>query len=406
MINTTKININDPKYKIKLKDNIFSIGSCFSNETAKYLNQNGIFIFSNPFGTIYNTYSIYKAFERIFNKYKYTKKDLFNKNGLFFSLEHSTKYDSNNIEKILNNINKNINTSYEYLKNANIFIITLGTSVVFEYKKTITANCHKLPNNLFNKKILNVSENTEFLKKIKEIIFKNNSKAKIIFTLSPVRHSPSDLVENSYSKSTLRTAIGKVIDNKSIFYFPSYEIVMDELRDYSYFKKDMLHLKKSSVQYIMEIFKSTFFDNDILEYINEYNSYRKIKNHKIKNPGTKEHFELLKKVFEKLDRLYSAKPSTIIEKELFKISKELLNHFPNNDQTKELLDKILKNIPVYKELFNTAYLIKTNKIKIDKSNFLKSTDKRKIAKYKIKLLKEYYLKNNDHINYFKLTHKS
>jgi len=113
MNENTKINITDPGFRIKLKDNIFTVGSCFSNETTKYFNETGIYSLSNPFGTIYNAHSIYKVFEKIFDQYQYGNKDLYNENSIFFSLEHSTKYDSGDLNTALNKINENIRSSYD-----------------------------------------------------------------------------------------------------------------------------------------------------------------------------------------------------------------------------------------------------------------------------------------------------
>ena len=134
MNNRLKVIFEDPNLKIDLNDNIFSIGSCFSNELAKYLIKNGVYVLSNPFGTVYNVYSIYKIFDTVLNKEEYIKEDLFYKENIYFTSEHSTKFDNTNPNECLEKINKKLFITKEYFKKVKLFIITLGTSVVYLYK--------------------------------------------------------------------------------------------------------------------------------------------------------------------------------------------------------------------------------------------------------------------------------
>lgn len=337
MKNNLGVILKNPVLKIGLNDTLFSIGSCFSNELAGYLNKNGLDILSNPFGTVYNSFTIYKIFDVILNKKHFNKEDIFYKNKIYFSLDHSAKFDSDNLGNYLDKINKNLSNTKECFKKANIFIITLGTSVVYLYKDKITANCHKLPHNLFSRKILSFYENVEYLKKSIELIKKNNKKSNIIFTVSPVRHTPHDLIENSYSKSILRISIEELIDNKTVFYFPAYEIVLDELRDYIHYKKDMIHLRDETVNYILSIFIKAYYDNNLKEYINRFNKIKNSLKHKSANPSSKENFKMLIDISGKIIDLEEVKKNNLIDRQKKILAIRLIDNFSNKKSDIEII---------------------------------------------------------------------
>ena len=341
MNNKLRVILKETALKINMNDTIFSIGSCFSNELTKFLNKNGIHILSNPFGTVYNTQSIYKIFDVILNKNNYKKDDIYYEENIYFTLEHSTKFDSNNLDECLEKINKNLLKTKEYFKKANIFIITLGTSVVYLYKDIITANCHKLPHNLFKRKILSFNENVENLKHIINLIKSNNKETKIIISLSPIRHTPQDLIENSYSKSLLRASIEEIIDNKFIFYFPAFEIVIDELRNYTYYKKDMVHLRDETENYILSLFINAYFDDNLKEYINKFKKIRNSLKHKTIYPLSIENFKMLLDVSEKIIELEKYIKNKLIDKQKEKLIIKLIDNFKDK---KNDIDKVLNKL--------------------------------------------------------------
>ncbi|OHD15263.1 MAG: hypothetical protein A2Y34_05995 [Spirochaetes bacterium GWC1_27_15] len=392
----TQINLQKQNFSIGVKDKIFSIGSCFSISIQKYSNRNGIDILSNPFGTIYNTYSIYKELEILFNKNLYNETNLSFFNDKYFSFEHSNEFSSNIKSECLEKINNTIKESSNYIKRSNVFIITLGTSVVYISGNKIVANCHKIPQSNFTKKILTVEENISYLKDIIFLIKENINNPKIIFTLSPIRHSRNNLLENQLSKSVLRSAIENVINNKDVLYFPSYEIVIDELRDYKYYKEDGLHLKNTTIELIMQKFNFSFFEENLKIYIKDFNYCRNILKHKVKRPNSKEYFDLLKKILEKLKVLSEIRHSLIIEKIQFIVSKLIIEYFYTDKDVFKLFDNYL-NYDI-KNFFIKALSIKRNELKdLNVESDLSYTNKFHpyIKNYTKKLILQYYINKND-----------
>lgn len=414
MNNKTPIIIPKPFFSLSLADTIFAAGSCFSEELAKYFRKGGIHIVSNPFGTIYNAHSLYMMFERLFSSRVYTGSELCLENSIYFSLEHSTYFDRDDINDALIAINGNMREYSEKLKQCNVFMITLGTSVVYEYikKGLITANCHRLPDHLFRKRILGVEENTNYIRKIIDLVINNIPDAKIIFSLSPVRHTPRDLIENSYSKSILRTCLGNLGTPRSfgsrdgsenVYYFPAYEIVMDELRSYDNYKKDMIHIKCSAVDHIMNRFAGIFFKDDITLFMADYVKYNKMSGHKIKNPGSNKYFELLKSSLKTLNDLNEKKSSRIIHKEFYHVCRKLLKYFYKEKSLEDILLSELSHNEELKVIMINALHIKNGTMGVlDEKGFLKNNSGSKMKKFKLKLLMEYYRNRNDHANLLRI----
>lgn len=349
----TKVINYEYNFKIGINDKIFSIGSCFSSELALSLKEKGIFILSNPFGTIYNVYSIYRIFDKIFSQNDYTEKEIFFENGKYFTLDNSFSLDSDNKEFLLKKINEILKKTREYLKDVKIVvIITLGTSIIWEYKGNIIANCHKLPQTLFKKRVLDYNETVKYLKKIVDLIL-TSLKAKIIFTVSPVRHNISDLILNSYSKSILRVAVGDIVDNKNVYYFPSYEIVIDELRDYKYYKEDMIHLKEEAIKYVTNEFIKKLFDDNLIEYTEKFIEIKKMNNHVIKNYSDKQCLIFIKSLIKKIKELEKVKLNILLKQIQIEVAKKVLLLEENFDVKKELLLSLFENNEELKNFFIT-----------------------------------------------------
>lgn len=390
----TPVTIYEPAFSISVTDTIFSTGSCFSHEIAAYFKKHGVYVLSNPFGTIYNTYSIYMVFERIINNYRYTKDDLYCANDIFFSLEHATAFDSTDCNKTVDAINATITKAYAYIKKCTVFILTPGTSVVFMYNQAqrIAANCHKLPHSLFSRTLLSVDENSEYLRNTVRLIRSCNPDAKIIITLSPIRHNSGDLTQNSLSKALVRAGIEQVLhDDDKTCYFPSYEIVLDELRDYSFYSKDLLHLTDEAVDYVVQKFRKTFFDATINNYIKEYGGVKKILLHRPKEPYSHKHLAALKKCLLKLNELYQLKKSSIITYTVFIVAKRMIKYFYHDPDVNDFLQEQLARYKPLAALFKVAYMIKNNHIKnLNEKKFMSFVKSAQIQKYKKMLLFEYY----------------
>ena len=189
--------------------------------------------------------------------------------------------------EFLNNLNKQLDLAHQFLKETRVFILTLGTSWVYKHSKTneIVANCHKIPQTQFEKKLLTVNENEYYLNEIIKTIQAFNQNIQIIMTVSPVRHIKDGFVENNWSKANLISALHS-LQNKSILYFPSYEILMDELRDYRFYAADMLHPNKIATDYIWTFFCQKYFTEETLLTMKTVAQINNMKAHRVSQPDT------------------------------------------------------------------------------------------------------------------------
>jgi len=299
----TEVEINESRKKIGIEDCIFSIGSCFATEMHEKFSQGQIQSLNNPFGTIFNPFSIFQAIQQIYDAKEYQEKDLILANENYISLDHHSSFDSRYAHKSLDKINQNIEEANQFLQNTNFVIITFGTSYIYEFlpQNRLVANCHKIPQKFFEKRFLSHHELTDSINKTIEIL-KDICKddVQILFTVSPVRHTKDGLVENQLSKSKLLTAIHESISEKeNCSYLPVYEILMDDLRDYRFYKDDLIHPNSQAVQYIWEKFGNAYFSDETKIFINENNKILTALNHKTNDDKNPKYQEFLDKINQK-----------------------------------------------------------------------------------------------------------
>ena len=248
-------------------------GSCFAENLLSLLYDCGFKGKQNPCGTIYNAVSLAEPVVRIAENRIYQADDFFEDGGLWHSWEHHGSFSARTLEKALHKANSALAEFGEMLRTTELFVATPSSSVVYVYNRTgkIAANCHKIPGSEFNRRLLSVAENLAALRILTLKIHEINPDCKVIFTLSPVRHYPGELVLNSRSKAHLLTAIHACIEEfpQLCCYFPAYEIVMDELRDYRFYKEDMLHPAEPAVLMICSRFIRTFFNEKAIGHIQE-----------------------------------------------------------------------------------------------------------------------------------------
>jgi hypothetical protein len=301
----TEIAIQKQDNQIDYNSDIVLFGSCFTENMEKHLSYFKFQNISNSHGILFNPKSIERAIHDCVVKKEYTQNDLSYFDDVWMSFNHHTKFSSVYLTKILEQINTNITNTHKALVNASHILITLGTSWVYRYKKTenLVANCHKIPQRNFEKEIISIDENTSILKQIISDIQQINANASIIFTVSPVRHIKDGFVENTQSKARLHTAIHNVIDNRSTYYFPSFEIMMDDLRDYRFYNNDLLHPNEIAMEYIWEKFKDTWISTDSYSLMKEINSIQKSLMHKPFREDSEKHQIFLKNLNEKISEV-------------------------------------------------------------------------------------------------------
>lgn len=296
----TEVDINESEKKLGIEDCIFSIGSCFASEMHEKFSEGQIQSLSNPFGTVFNPYSILQAVKQVYDAKEYQENDLILANGSYISLDHHSSFDSRFAHITLDKINKNIEEANQFLQNTGFVIITFGTSYIYEFlpQNRLVANCHKIPQKFFEKRFLSHQELTESIGKTIDLlqdICKDD--VQILFTVSPVRHTKDGIVENQLSKSKLITAIHESVAGKeNCHYLPVYEILMDDLRDYRFYKDDLIHPNSQAVQYVWEKFGNAYFSDEAKVFINENNKIITALNHKTADDKNPKYQEFLDKI--------------------------------------------------------------------------------------------------------------
>lgn len=309
----TEVELPEFKKKMGYRRPSLMIGSCFAENIGDYLQERCLPIMVNPFGILYNPFSIANCLELLMIRKIFTEQDLFFSNGLYHSFSHHSRFSGSDPLLMLEQINVRSADALNCLVNASHLFITFGTSWVFQHKQsgTVVSNCHKLPAATFNHKRLLVDQITEIWIPVIEQLRMINPKLQLVFTVSPIRHLKDGAHENQLSKSTLLLAIESLIStygNDLIIYFPSYEIILDELRDYRFYATDMTHLSGMAIDFIREKFSEAILDSEAQSIINETNKILTAINHKPFNPQDSGYISFLESQSAKLELLQNKYP--------------------------------------------------------------------------------------------------
>ncbi len=298
----TEINIPKQKNQISYNSEVVLFGSCFTENIEKHFNFYQFNNNSNPHGILYNPTAIENSINDCIANKKYITEDLFLFNDLWLSFNHHTKFSSENKEGTLSDINKQIQQTNSALTKATHVLITLGSSWAYRFEESdkLVANCHKIPQKNFHKELLNINQVVKSLENSISKIKSINPNTLFLFTVSPVRHLKDGFVENSLSKAQLISAIHQIIDYNQIFYFPSYEIMMDDLRDYRFYKSDMLHPNDIAMEYIWEKFKDSWIDPNAFHLMQEIKNIQRALQHKPFNRSSTKHQKFIKKTDSKI----------------------------------------------------------------------------------------------------------
>ncbi len=257
----TKVDMPAFDPKIQYHDQLAMFGSCFAEHISDKLGRYKYKVLSNPFGILYNPVSIARSIERIVHQQYYKADELVLHDGLFHSMDHHGLFSGENLETMLSKINTTMMLAHEQLKQTSFVFISPGTSRAYTYHPTgtIVGNCHKIPQSSFTYSQLSTSQCEEAFENIFASITQISPNAKIIWTVSPVRHIRDGLIENQRSKAALIVAIDQCIHrHPASSYFPAYEIMLDQLRDYRYFARDLVHPSEVAIDIIWDLFSETF----------------------------------------------------------------------------------------------------------------------------------------------------
>lgn len=276
--------IPTPKYpfNISYQDKMMLVGSCFSDHIGNFFQEMRFDALSNPFGTLFNPISISNALKMSIKPSLFTELyiDFFNEKWISYA--HHGRFSHADKETFLQNIRHCLNRAHDFLASASYLFLTFGTAYCYRLieRDLIVANCHKIPANQFEKQLLTVAQVLECYQELLKQLRQFNPQLKIIFTLSPVRHLGDGFHENQISKSTLHLSINQLVDNFTSFYFPSYEIVQDDLRDYRFYAADLCHPSDAAVTYIREKLTEAFFTPETQERMKEVIRTNKAEGHR------------------------------------------------------------------------------------------------------------------------------
>ena len=260
----TTFNINPMAFPIGVDAKIYATGSCFAENIAQKITDLRLPIVCNPFGIIFNPLSIAKSLDYHLQNHTFQQEELFLSEDLFRHFDVHSRLAHPDATQALNLINTTNRVGAEQLKQATHLIVTFGTAYVYEHTSTkqIVANNHKLPPALFSKKLLSVEQIVTCWETLLKNILSINPNLIVVFTISPVRHWRDGVVENNVSKSILIQSVYQLTNNISQrFYFPAYELMMDDLRDYRFYNNDMLHPNAIAIDYIWNSFLETCTDS-------------------------------------------------------------------------------------------------------------------------------------------------
>ncbi|OCK52268.1 hypothetical protein BA768_13020 [Chryseobacterium sp. CBo1] len=301
----TEVDIKPSPKKIEIEDKIFSIGSCFASEMSDLFDKGQLQTVNNPFGTIFNPFSINNSVKRLHDSAFYNEDELIAYHDEFISLDHHTSFDTRYIHQTLDKINAKIEEGNRFLQETNWVIITYGTSFIYEFepKKKLVANCHKIPQKFFEKRLLTNQELTDSIYDTiinLEDICKDD--VQILFTVSPVRHTKDGMTENQLSKSKLITTVHEVISQfENCHYLPIYEILMDDLRDYRFYKEDLIHPNSQAVNYIFEKFGEAYFSDEAKDFIKENFKINKALEHRTDDEKDPKFIEFKEKLNQRIE---------------------------------------------------------------------------------------------------------
>ncbi len=297
----TKIPLKKQEYNlIDYNSKVFLLGSCFAENIGEKFEYFKFPHYVNPFGILFHPIAIHNLVSNALHGKKYTEDDVFINNEQFHSFDAHSKLSQHTKSLLLHQLNAASQKTSHYLKQSTHVVITLGTAWVYRYLKTnkIVANCHKIPQQQFQKQILSVDAIVAALQSIIQQVKKVNPRVNFIFTVSPVRHIKDGFIENTQSKSHLLAALHKVLDDQS-HYFPSYEIMMDELRDYRFYNQDLLHPSPLAVDYIWDRFKTVWMADSAIAIMSEVDTIQKGLQHKPFNPNSTAHLKFVQQLVER-----------------------------------------------------------------------------------------------------------
>lgn len=316
----TQINIQKKQPQIDYSSKVLLLGSCFAENIGEKFEYYQFQQLQNPVGILFHPFAIENFLRRIVQQKEFTAKDVFQHQEIYSCFEAHSRMNTLSEDEILTNLNSALSETFGFIKSVSHIIITLGTSWIYKHleQHKFVANCHKIPQKNFQKELSSVAELEKSIQKSIAYIQQLNPDCQFIFTVSPVRHAKDGFVENTRSKSHLITAVHQFINSpfpserglggEASFYFPSYELMMDELRDYRFYSEDLLHPNQLAVDYIWERFQETWLAEKTLPVMKQVQQIRQGLSHRPFNPNSTAHQKFQQKLQQQIVQLQQEYP--------------------------------------------------------------------------------------------------
>lgn len=301
----TRVAHSQEKSDISHRSSIVLLGSCFSENIGSKLLAYKFSVNVNPFGILYNPISISNAINRLLDNAEFEPTDFISHNELYHSFMHHGSFSRFSLDEAVENVNQKFRVASQQLDGVDYLLITFGTSYVFKWNKTgqIVGNCHKLPACEFTRERLTVGNITSHWTSLIERLTKLLPTLKIIFTVSPIRHFKDGAHDNQLSKSILHLSIDNLMKRfpDNAFYFPAYEIMLDELRDYRFYAEDMIHPSNLAQDYIWHRFAETYFTQTTKKINAKWKKIQQSLTHKPINPRSSTYLKFLQRTFDDIE---------------------------------------------------------------------------------------------------------
>jgi len=314
----TTFNIIPSPVKITYNDPVMFIGSCFASSIGSQFEAGRMPVMINPSGTVYNPVSVSGTLDSIISKGEYKQSDLCNHNGIWLSFDHYTDFSSESASEVLDKINRSMNDARKFISAAKFLFITFGTARVYRWQKSgkIVSNCHKIPSSEFTHELLSVNDIVTLWSDQLGRLRILNPGLKVIFSISPLRHMKDGAHGNQVSKSVLFMAVEELLKHESCpGYFPAYELVMDDLRDYRFYDDDMLHPSDSAIAYIWDAFSHCYFNNSTVALWHEVSGITKAVSHRIQSQSGGQVKNFAESIISRIDAISKKAPSINLDSE-------------------------------------------------------------------------------------------
>ena len=323
----TYVSIPKSDFDISHKDRFLFAGSCFADQIGLKMREHGWDACINPFGVLYNPFSVAAGCRRLLHPAPFVEGDLFEYNGMVHSFMHHGQFSGPSAAAVLTQMNDVLSVASSYLPVISCLVITLGTAYVYRLKSNgrIVANCHKLPASHFERELLTVEQIVEEWSVLLDQLFAINASLKVIFTVSPIRHWQDGAHYNQISKSILLLAEHTLTEKYAgrTYYFPAYELMMDELRDYRFYAEDLLHPSQVAVDYIWERFCDVYMDAATKEDVKAVAAIQRDLLHRPFHLASEANRQLLMQILNKIKVLKNKNPYICIAKQEREITDRL-----------------------------------------------------------------------------------